>query len=235
LRFDRPPLHPNASVRRFVPGRKLVECSSRCCSFPFAKRLAQLLIFDGGVGNLPPSIGNFSHRYLANLRGHIALAIFLPCKCGTERPPVSGSTKPMSKTASNCVLLANPHHRLSEGLHSLLATTFETVVMVADEASLLESARRLQSDLAVVDLGLSRGTGLEMVRRLRDNFPEMKLIIISLYDQSSVRRAVMEAGANGFVVKHAIATDLLAAADAVLAGQRYLSPEVGQRRTGDLS
>jgi two-component system invasion response regulator UvrY len=63
----------------------------------------------------------------------------------------------------------------------------------------------------------------------------MKLIIISLYDQLSVRRAVMEAGANGFVVKHAIATDLLAAADAVLAGQRYVSPEVGQRRTGDLS
>jgi two-component system secretion response regulator SsrB len=221
---------PNASVRRFVPGRKLVECSSRCCSFRFAKRLAQLLILDRGVGDLPPSIGNFSRRYLANLRGHIALAIFLPCSLRHQR-----IIKPMKKTASNCVLLANPHHRLSEGLHSLLATTFETVVMVADDASLLESARRLQSDLAVVDLGLSRGNGLEMVRRLRDDFPEMKLIIISLYDQSSVRRAVMEAGANGFVVKHAIATDLLAATDAVLAGQRYVSPEVGQRQTGDLS
>jgi DNA-binding NarL/FixJ family response regulator len=136
----------------------------------------------------------------------------------------------MNKTGCNCVLLANPHHGLSEGLHGLLATTFETVVMVADEASLLESARRLHSDLAVVDLGLSRGNGLELVRRLRRCFPTMKLIIVSLHDQSTVSRAVLEAGANGFVAKRAIATDLLAAADAVLAGERYVSPEVAQYR-----
>jgi DNA-binding NarL/FixJ family response regulator len=137
----------------------------------------------------------------------------------------------MSKTGGNCVLLANPHHGLIQGVHGLLATAFETVVMVADEGSLFDSARRLQSDLAVVDLGLSRGNGLEMVRRLRDYFPEMKLIIISPHDQPSVRRAVMAAGANGFVAERAIATDLLAATDAVISGQRYVSPEVARDRT----
>jgi DNA-binding NarL/FixJ family response regulator len=136
----------------------------------------------------------------------------------------------MSKADAHCVLLADPHHGLSEGVRALLATTFETVVMVADEISLFESARRLQSDLAVVDLSLSRGDGLEMVRRLRDLFPQMKLIILSIYDQSSVGRSVLAAGAHGFVAKRAIATDLLAAADAVLAGQRYVSPETA--RTG---
>jgi CheY-like chemotaxis protein len=138
--------------------------------------------------------------------------------------------KPMSKTGGNCVLLANPHLGLIEGVHGLLATAFETVVMVADEGSLFDSARRLESDLAVVDLGLSRGNGLEMVRRLRNCFPEMKLIIISLHDQPSVSRAVIAAGANGFVAKRAIGADLLAATDAVLCGQRYVSPEVAQYR-----
>jgi DNA-binding NarL/FixJ family response regulator len=130
--------------------------------------------------------------------------------------------KPMSKT--DCVLLADPHHGLSEGVRGLLATTFATVVMVADEVSLFESAGRVRSDLAVVDLALSRGNGLDLVRRLRGRFPDMKLIVVSVHDQSSVSRSVMEAGADGFVVKRAMATDLLPATDAVLAGQRYVSP-----------
>ena len=51
----------------------------------------------------------------------------------------------------------------------------------------------------------------------------MKLIMISLHDRSSVSRSVLEAGANAFVTRRAIATDLLAATDAVLAGRRYVS------------
>jgi two-component system, NarL family, nitrate/nitrite response regulator NarL len=137
-------------------------------------------------------------------------------------------TSSISKTGAPCVLLADRHHGLSEGIRALLATTFETVVMVADEVSLFESARRLHSDLAVVDLALSRESGLEMVRQLRDRFPEMKLIIISIYNQPSVSRSVMEAGAHGFVAKRTIANDLLAAADAVLAGQLYVSAAVAE-------
>jgi two-component system nitrate/nitrite response regulator NarL len=139
----------------------------------------------------------------------------------------------MSK--ADCVLLADPHHGLSEGVRGLLATTFTTVVMVADEGSLFESAGRLHSDLTVVDLALSRGNGLDLVRRLRGRFPDMKLIIISVHDQSVLSRSVLEAGADGFVVKRAIATDLLAATDAVLAGQQFVSPAIGQSRTGQPS
>ncbi|MFL5088133.1 MAG: response regulator [Xanthobacteraceae bacterium] len=140
----------------------------------------------------------------------------------------------MSKSDARCVLLADPHHGLSEGVRGLLATTFETVVMVADEVSLFESASRLHSELAVVDLSLSRGNVLEFVRRLRGRFPEMKLIIVSIYDQSVLSRSVLEAGANAFIVKRTIATDLLAATDAVLAGQQYVSPAVGRCQTTQL-
>lgn len=126
------------------------------------------------------------------------------------------------------VLLADPHHGVSEGIRGLLATAFDAVVMVADEVSLLESAGRLQSDLAIVDFALSRGNTLELVRQLHSRFPKMKVIIVSVHDQSSVSRSVLEAGADEFVVKRALATDLLAAAEAVLAGRRYVSPEVGE-------
>lgn len=58
----------------------------------------------------------------------------------------------MSAERIKCVLLADRHHGLSEGLRSLLETIFEAVVMVADEHSLFETARRLRPTLAVVDL-----------------------------------------------------------------------------------
>jgi|SRR5918993_537617 DNA-binding NarL/FixJ family response regulator len=129
--------------------------------------------------------------------------------------------------ASNrCVLLADSHHGLSEGVRRLLATLFDAIVMVADEVSLFETANRLQSDLVVVDLTLARGDALGLLRRFRSRFPDMKVIVVSNYDSVSVSHSVLAAGAHAFVVKSAIATDLLAAADNVLAGKSYVSPRV---------
>jgi DNA-binding NarL/FixJ family response regulator len=128
---------------------------------------------------------------------------------------------------ADCVLLADSHHGITDGVRHLLATLFRAVVMVADEVSLFESAARLHSDLAILDLALPRGNALEFVRRFRDNFPETKMIVMSVHGESSVSRSVLEAGAQGFVVKCSIATDLLAATDAVLMGDRYVSPSVG--------
>jgi DNA-binding NarL/FixJ family response regulator len=124
----------------------------------------------------------------------------------------------MSRTPLTCVLLADRHHGLTEGVRGLLETAFGTVVMVADEVSLLEGATRLQPDVAVVDLSLARESGLGWLGTLRQRCPDLKVIVVSIHDEQSVRRSVMEAGADVFVLKRAIATDLLAAIDAVRCG-----------------
>jgi DNA-binding NarL/FixJ family response regulator len=103
-----------------------------------------------------------------------------------------------------------------EGVRGLLETEFEAVVVVGDEVSLFESARQLHVALAIVDLSLRRGDGLGLLRRMRSNFPKLKLIVLSLYDEKSAELAAIEAGANGFVLKRSIATDLLPTIDAVL-------------------
>jgi DNA-binding NarL/FixJ family response regulator len=58
------------------------------------------------------------------------------------------------------------------------------------------------------------------------------MIVVSVHDHSSVRQSVLDAGADGFVLKRALATDLLAATDAVLAGQSYVSPDTRESRPG---
>jgi DNA-binding NarL/FixJ family response regulator len=124
----------------------------------------------------------------------------------------------MSDKPLSCVLLADRHHGLSEGVRGLLATAFSTVVMVADEASLLEGAGRLQPDVAVVDLSLARDSGLDWLRAIRERCPGLKVIVLSVHDEQSVRRATLEAGADAVVLKRSIATDLLPAVARVRGG-----------------
>jgi DNA-binding NarL/FixJ family response regulator len=130
------------------------------------------------------------------------------------------------RSKAGCVLLAGRHHGLSEGIRGLLKTVFEVVVMVADEMSMLESAKWLPAKLAVLDLSLAREGGFKFLHRLRQSNPALKVIVISAHDQSSVGRSALKAGANGFVLQRSIATDLLPAVDAVRAGRQFLSPSV---------
>ena len=136
----------------------------------------------------------------------------------------------MSKSLS-CVLLADRHHGLSEGVRGLLATAFESVVMVADEASLIEGARRLQPDMAIVDISLARDGNLNWLQALREHCPDLTVIVLSVHDEQSVRDAVMGAGADAFVLKRAIATDLLSAVDAVRRGRSLEASATDTRPT----
>jgi len=118
----------------------------------------------------------------------------------------------------SCALLADRHHGLTEGIRGLLETAFETVVMVADEASLIEAAGRLHPDLAVVDLSLAHGSGLAWMHAVRKRCPALKVIVLSAHDEPCVREAALEAGANAFILKRAIVNELLPAVDALCGG-----------------
>jgi DNA-binding NarL/FixJ family response regulator len=126
-------------------------------------------------------------------------------------------------SAPSCVLLAAPHHGLAEGIRSLLGTAFDTVVMVADERSLLETAERLVPQMAVVDLGIAKGDLCGLIRKLRAGCPGLKVILLSAHDERTVVQAAERAGVEGLVAKRRIATDLLPAVDAVLRGERFFT------------
>ena len=144
---------------------------------------------------------------------------------GARPAPASGGE--MSGQRARCVLLADRHHSLIEGVRGLLETAFGTIFMVADEPSLLDGVQRLVPSVAIVDLSLAGGDWLALLRTVRERSPTSKLIVLSLYGEMSVARAAMGAGVHGFVLKRAIATDMLDAVAAVIDGRSYISPGVG--------
>jgi DNA-binding NarL/FixJ family response regulator len=101
---------------------------------------------------------------------------------------------------------------------------FEKVFMVSDEASLLEAVAKLEPDLIIADLSLPVTLDINIARRLNKAYPEIKLIILSVHDESTAISECMNAGAAGFVLKRTATNDLIPATEAVLHGMRYISP-----------
>ena len=123
----------------------------------------------------------------------------------------------------SCVLLADRHHGLRDSVRGLLETEFDTVFMVATEASLLEGAERLNPALVLVDLSLSAGDLSGLLGRIGARAPGAKLLLLSVHDERTVAESALAAGADAVVLKRCLATDLLPAVEAVRAGQRYVS------------
>jgi DNA-binding NarL/FixJ family response regulator len=132
----------------------------------------------------------------------------------------------VSSVTTSCVLIADRHHGLYEGIRGLLETMFDKVFLVADKASLIEGAVRLQPAIIVMDLSYAAGNLPDLVRDLRQQAPAAKLLLLSVHDEPAVIASAMAAGADGFIVKRTLASDLMPAIEAVLAGHRYFFSSV---------
>jgi len=129
----------------------------------------------------------------------------------------------MADTDGSCVLLADRHHGLSEGVRGLLESAFASVFMVGDESSLLEGAQRLRPQVVIVDLSFAEGDVDRLLARVTARSPASKIVVLTVHDEPSVAEAALRAGACAVVWKRALATDLLAAIGEAVAGRRYVS------------
>jgi two-component system response regulator DesR len=124
-------------------------------------------------------------------------------------------SSPETAESARCVLLAQRHPDLGEGIRGLLAVLFDQVVIVADEASLIACAVRLRPTVAVVDLSLTPGGASAWLSRLRAACPDLKLVLISAYSEPAARELAARAGAV-LVLNREIATELLPAVERLL-------------------
>jgi DNA-binding NarL/FixJ family response regulator len=122
------------------------------------------------------------------------------------------------------VLLAEDHARVAEVLKSILEDEFDVVGAVADGLELLDAADTLRPDVIVADMSMPRLDGLSALLKLKEQQSDVKVVLITMYDEPSIARIALDSGALGFVMKHSAATDLVPAVRAAIDGKTYLSP-----------
>ena len=127
------------------------------------------------------------------------------------------------------VLLAVRHPGMLDGIRRMLEQEVESVMMVADEVSLLQAAQRTLPDLVIAELSLPVVGAANVVHLLKKHFPALRIIIISAHDDAAVLEEVMAAGVEGYVLQRRIAVDLLPAMHEIRLGRRYVSPDVQRR------
>jgi DNA-binding NarL/FixJ family response regulator len=153
------------------------------------------------------------------------------------RFPISGSmTMSLMPVKNPCackvrILIVDDHPLVREGLTGLLCAQpgFE----VCGEASGVAEARHLvelcHPDVAIIDLTLMDGNGIELIKELKERFKELKLLVLSMHEESLFAERALRAGAVGYVHKHEASRTIVQAVLTVLEGQLYLSQRLTQR------
>ena len=103
---------------------------------------------------------------------------------------------------------------------------FQIVGEAADGAEAVAVCRKLSPDLVVMDVGLPGMNGIEATGELARHCPHCRVLVLSMYDDQDTVMAAVRAGAKGFVLKKACATELVEAMRAVARGGTYLGPLV---------
>jgi len=129
------------------------------------------------------------------------------------------------------VLIVDDHALVRDGVRMRIESDPNYVVCgeAADTAEALEIAGSLNPDLAIVDISLKTGNGLDLVKRMLSVRPHLLVIVCSMHDDLIYAERALRAGARGYVNKDRSSTDLMEAIRAVIDGRLFACEEVIQR------
>jgi len=143
----------------------------------------------------------------------------------------------MVMSATVRVLLAEDHTLVRDGTRALLEAAGD-ILVVAEAAhgeEAVEMALRLRPDVALIDIGLPRLNGIEVVRRIKAALPDTRLLALTVHDEEEYVIAAILAGAVGYILKNIPGRDLVKAVRSVLAGDSILDPEVAHQVFGRIA
>jgi DNA-binding NarL/FixJ family response regulator len=129
------------------------------------------------------------------------------------------------------ILLVDDHPMVREGLRARLDTVphFQVVGEAGDAQEALAALAAAAPSVVLLDVGLKEQNGIELARALLEHRPELRVLMFSMYDNPEYVQRALQAGARGYVLKDAPASEIVAAIDAVAAGGTFLSPAVSRR------
>jgi DNA-binding NarL/FixJ family response regulator len=146
-------------------------------------------------------------------------------------PKSSSKSKPKIR-----ILLADDHHIVRQGIRQLLES--EADLQVVAEAGDGEEAQALiqkhKPDVAVLDIQMPKASGIEVTRWVRAHLPQVGVLVLTAYDDDPYVMAVLQAGANGYVLKTASTDELIQAVRDVNEGKSALDPAVTRKLMSNL-
>lgn len=129
------------------------------------------------------------------------------------------------------VVLADDHTVVRKGIREFLEE--DTAIQVVGEASDGEQAialvAREKPDVAVFDIQMPKMNGMDATRRVKKEFPQTRVLILTAYDDDPYIFAALQAGANGYLLKTSGSDELVHAVHAIAAGESALSPAVAKK------
>lgn len=128
------------------------------------------------------------------------------------------------------VVLADDHAMVRKGIRDFLEEGgIRVVAEAADGEEAIASIAREQPNMALLDIQMPRVSGLEAARRIRKEFPEVRVLMLTAYEDEPYILAAIQAGVSGYLLKTASSEELVHAIHAVADGETALSPSVAKK------
>lgn len=132
------------------------------------------------------------------------------------------------------ILVADDHEIVRRGLVALLKTRagWEVCGEAHDGREAVEKAKELKPDIVILDIGMPNLNGLEAARQMLHHNPQTKVLILTITDADELVRAVLDAGARGFVLKSDATRDLISAVEALQSNKTFFTSRVAEMVLG---
>ena len=126
------------------------------------------------------------------------------------------------------ILLVDDHPLVREGVANLInqQPDFEVCGEAASEPQALELVGQVQPEVVIVDLTLEDGSGLELIKSVKVRHPTVKMLVLSMHDESLYAERALRAGAHGYLMKREAAKKVIQGVRTVLAGQLFVSEKI---------
>lgn len=126
------------------------------------------------------------------------------------------------------VLIADDHKIIRVGLRGILDKTDEVEIVgeAEDGSQVLEIIKKTVTDVVLMDIDMGRSSGIETTRKMKESFPDVRVLALTMHEEQGHIIQMLEAGANGYLLKNTGVDELLSALHAVVRGDSYFSNAV---------
>ena len=134
------------------------------------------------------------------------------------------------------ILIADDHAVVRKGLKQILAETSD--IVAADEAKngqeVLEKVRKSDYDIVMLDISMPGRSGIEILKQLKDENPEVLVLVLSMHPEEQYAVRALRAGASGYLTKDSAPEELISAIRIISQGRKYITTSLAEKLAFDL-